>query len=103
VKAPPHGLVNVADGGLVVAGNDELELRDELEEVLAHETRGDFVPAGQRLELAFGPASSLLGLDGGDEARPAEPRHVGRMPLSRRRLDSHARELVAPGRRAFCV
>src|SRR5580704_91306 len=74
VQSPSHGFVDSSDGGLVVAGNDELELRHELEEVLAHEAGGDLVPAGQCLELAFGPTPPLLGLDGGDETRPAESR-----------------------------
>ena len=105
VQPAPHRLVDVADGGLVVAGDDELELRHELEEVLAHEAGGDLVAAGQRLELALGPAPALLGLDRGDQARAAQARHVGRVPFAGRRHEHvHRRDgrVVAEDGRRRC-
>ena len=82
MQAPAHGLIDVADGRLVVADHEQLELRHELEEVLAHEAGGDLVATGQGLELAFGPAAALLGLDRGDDPGATEARHVGRMPIA---------------------
>ena len=82
MQPAPHGFIDGADRRLVVAGDDQLELRDELEEVLAHEAGGDLVAAGQRLEPALGPAPALFGLDRGHEPRAAQACHVGRVPLA---------------------
>jgi hypothetical protein len=56
VQPPLHRFVDVADGGLVVARHEQLELREELEEVLAHEARRDLVATGEVLDLGLGPA-----------------------------------------------
>jgi hypothetical protein len=48
VQPAPHRLVDVANGGLVVAGDDQLELRHKFEEVLPHEPGRDLVATGQR-------------------------------------------------------
>ena len=79
-----HRLVDVANGGLVVACHKELELREELEEVLAHEARRDLVATGEVLELGLGPAFALFGFDGRNEARAAQSRHIGRVPVGAR-------------------
>ena len=60
--------------GLWLPADHQLELRQVIEEVLAHEARRDLVAAGQRLDLGFGPAPTFLGLGGGDEPRAAQAR-----------------------------
>jgi hypothetical protein len=44
----------------MVTRDDQLELRPVLKEVLSHEAGRDLVPARQRLDAAFGPASPLM-------------------------------------------
>ncbi len=51
---------------------------------MAHEARRDLVPTGEVLELGLGPAFSLLGFDGRHEARAAQSRHIGRVPVGAR-------------------
>ena len=51
VKAPLHRLIDVANRGLVVAGDEQLELREEVKEVLAHKTRRHFVATGDGLDF----------------------------------------------------
>ena len=46
VEAPPDSFIDGAQSGLVVARDDQLELRHILEEVLPHEPRGDPIAAG---------------------------------------------------------
>src|ERR1700732_4523984 len=55
VQPPSHRFVDVSDGRLVIAGDNELELWHELEEVLAHEARGYLVTAREGLQLALCP------------------------------------------------
>ena len=63
---------------LVVAADEQLEGRHEVEEVLPHEARGDLVAAGQRLDLGFVPAAALLRLLRHDQPRAASlARSVG--------------------------
>ena len=78
-QAPAHGLVDVAQPRLVVAADEQLERRHEVEEVLAHEARGDLVAAGQRLDLGFVPAPALLRLLRHDQARAHELGEIGRV------------------------
>ena len=65
----------------MVACNQQLELRDELEEILTHEPGGDLVSTSQRLELAFRPAPTLFGLDRSDDAGASQTRHIRGMAL----------------------
>ncbi len=61
MKPAPDRLVDTAQSRLVVAGDDELKGRPECEKILPHEPGGDWVAAGQRLDLVFGPMSAFLG------------------------------------------
>ena len=74
LQAPADGFVDAAQARLVVAGDQQLEPRHELEEVLAHEPGSDLVTASQGFQLALGPAAALFGLDGGHDARAAPGR-----------------------------
>ena len=65
--APTHRFVDVFEPRLVVAGDEQLELRHKIKKVLPHETCGYLVAAGQGLDLGFVPAPSLLGFLGDDE------------------------------------
>src|SRR5262245_32484049 len=56
----------------MVARDEELEGGVVVEEVLAHETRGDLVAAGQRLDLRFIPTPALLSFLCHDEPRTAQ-------------------------------
>ena len=56
----------------MIAGNEQLELRRIFEEILPHEPRRDLVATGERLDLAFGPMPTFLGLDRGDETSTAQ-------------------------------
>ena len=82
MHAALHCLIHIANGRLVVADDQQLELRYELKEVLPHETRSDLVAPSQRLKLAFCPTAALFGLNGGDHARSAQSRHIGWMPIA---------------------
>ena len=82
VEAAADGLVHRAQAGLVVAADHQLELRQIVEEILAHEARRNLVAAGQRLDLGFGPAPTFLGLGGGDQASAAQAGEVGRVPIA---------------------
>ena len=64
VQPALHGFVHVADRGLVVARDHQLELGIKLEKVLSHKSCTDLVAASQRLNFAFCPASSFLGFGG---------------------------------------
>ena len=80
-QAPPHGFVDAAEPRLVVAGDEQLEGRHEVEEVLPHEAGGDPVAAGQRLDLGLVPAAALLRFLRDDQARAAQLGQVGRVAL----------------------
>ena len=82
MEPPPDRLVNGVEAGLVVARDQELELRLELEEVLAHEAGFDALAACEGLDPAFGPAPALLGLARGDEPRAAQAGELGRVPVA---------------------
>src|ERR1051326_9371281 len=58
-----NGFVKGAQTGFVIASDDQLEVRNELEEITAHESRSNFVPAGQRLDFRFSPPSTILCLN----------------------------------------
>ena len=78
MQASADGFVDAVQGWLVVAGDHQLELRGEGEEVLAHVAGGDRIAAGERLEFAFGPALGALGFLGDDEADAAQEGELGR-------------------------
>lgn len=61
-ETSPHGFVDGVQAWLVVAGDEKLEGRIEVEKVLSHEARSNLVAAGQCLDLCFIPASPFLGL-----------------------------------------
>src|SRR6056297_1569816 len=82
VQTPFHRLIHIANGGLVVADDQKLELRYELKKVLTHETGRDLVAPGQRFELAFSPPAALLSLNRGHDPRTPQPRHIGRMAVA---------------------
>ena len=65
----------------MVSGDDELELRHELEEILPHEARLDRIAAGHELQLALRPASPLFRFDRGDEPRAPQPGKIGRVTI----------------------
>src|SRR5262245_39351834 len=71
IEPARDGFVDRAEGGHVVARKQELELRKEIEKILAHEARRDFVAAGQFLDARLRPAPTLLGLCGGNQAGAA--------------------------------
>ena len=81
VQAPADGVVDVAQARLVIAGDEQLELRPVGEEVLAHEPGRDRIAAGQRLDPRLGPAPARLGLLRGDQPGAAQHRHVGRVAI----------------------
>ena len=76
-----HRLIHVANRRLVVTSHEQLELREEVKEVLAHETCRHFVAAGDGLDLRFVPAPALLGLDRCHKARTAQACQVGRVSV----------------------
>ena len=63
----------------MVADDEQLELRHEVEEVLPHEARGYLVAPGHRLDLGLVPSSALLGLLGDDQSVTMQFGEVGRM------------------------
>ena len=81
VQASLHGLVDVAQAGLVVARHHQLELGDELEVVHSHEPCRDRVAAGQRLDLGLSPALALLGLLRRDQPGTHQAGQLGRVRL----------------------
>jgi hypothetical protein len=56
--------VDASERGFVVASDQQLELRFELEEVLSHVAGDDLIAAGELLYLAFGPAAAMLDFPG---------------------------------------
>ena len=81
VEAAAESLVDRVQAGLVVAGDQQLELRRVFEEILAHEARLDAIAAGQRLDAGFVPVPALRRLDGGDQPGALQVGEVGRMPV----------------------
>ena len=72
----------------MVAGYHQLELRDVLEKVLAHETRRDLVATGDSFDLGLVPAPTLFRFDGGHEPRTPQAREVSGMPVAPRLHES---------------
>ena len=66
---------------LVVAADEQLERRGEVEEVLPHEPGGNLVAAGQCLDLGFVPTPAFLGFLSDDQAGTVELCQVGRVML----------------------
>ena len=48
----------------MVPGEQQFELRHELEKILPHESRRDLVTSGERFDFAFIPPATFLGLHG---------------------------------------
>lgn len=65
----------------MIASDQQLECRDELEKVLPHEPRGNFIAASQRLDSRLRPAPAFLRLGRGDEPRAAQAGEVGRVTV----------------------
>ena len=65
----------------MVAGEQQFELRHELEEILTHESRRDLVTPGERFDFAFIPPSTFFGLDGCHETRAPQASQIRRMPV----------------------
>src|SRR5262249_17783151 len=63
----------------MVSGYQELEVRDKLEEVLAHEPRRDLVATGQRLDFAVRPPAAFLSFNASYEARTAKACEISRV------------------------
>src|SRR6185437_3050448 len=66
----------------MIADDHQLKLRGVLEEILAHESRRDFVAARQRLDLRLSPMPTLLCFMGADQARTTQTCEIGRMPVA---------------------
>ena len=66
-------LLTVRSLGMWLPSKQQLELRKEIEEILAHEARRDFVAAGQFLDARLRPAPALLGFGGGNQAGASSP------------------------------
>ena len=85
MQAAADGFVDAAEGRLVVAGDDELELGIELEEVLAHEAALEAIAAGEGLDLGLGPeCGRFLDFGGDGEADAAQPCDLGGMAVGMR-------------------
>jgi hypothetical protein len=82
IEAAPDCLVHRLEARLMIASDDQLELRRILEEILPHEPRRNLIAACERLDSALGPAAALFRLDGGDEARAAQTCKVCRMTVN---------------------
>ena len=65
----------------MVAGDEQLELGEEVEEVLSHEARRYLVPAGDGLDLRFVPAPALFCFDRCNKACTAQACEVGGVPV----------------------
>jgi len=76
VHATTHRLIDVANSRLVVARNQELELRGIGEEVLVHQTSRHQVTTRDGFDLGFIPASALLSFCGRDKASPTAHREA---------------------------
>jgi len=87
VEATAYCLVYRPKPRFVISGDDQLELRRELEKILSHKSRGDFVAAGERLDPGLGPASTFLSFDGRNQPRAARSSQVGWVPVGRRRSE----------------
>jgi len=66
----------------MIAGDNQLELRRILEEILPHEPRRNLIAACERLDSALGPAPAFFCLDGGDETRATQAGKVRGMPIN---------------------
>src|SRR5262249_23907704 len=66
----------------MVAGDKQLEGRREVEEILSHEPRGDFVSACQCFDFGFIPAPALLCFLRHDKASAAQLSEICRVPLA---------------------
>src|SRR5262245_26009447 len=60
----------------MVAGDEQLECRREIEKILAHEPGGDLVSTRQRFDLGLVPASAFLSFLCDDQAGSAQFRKV---------------------------
>jgi hypothetical protein len=74
MESPPNCFINRAESGLVVTGDQKLELRCELKKILPHESCSDLVAACQGLDLALSPPPAFLSFNCGDKTCAAQPR-----------------------------
>jgi hypothetical protein len=81
VQPAPDGFIDPAKAWLVVADDHELELRRELEEVLAHVAALEPVATGERLDLRLGPGSPDLDFTADSQADTAQASDFGRVAI----------------------
>ena len=82
VHAPAHCLIDAAQARLVVPDNEQLELRAVLEEILAHEPGGNGIAAGERFDLALGPAAAFFRLLRRHQTSTAQARELCRVSIT---------------------
>ena len=80
-QAPPHRFVHGAEARFMVAGDEQLEGRHEVEKVLPHEAGRQPITAGQGLDLGLVPAASLLCFLRHNQASAAQLGQIGRVAL----------------------
>jgi hypothetical protein len=71
MKPAADGFVHRAKARHVIAGDDQLEVRDELEQVLAHEPRCNFIASGEELDLWLSPGAAWSRAVRSPASRPA--------------------------------
>jgi hypothetical protein len=81
MESPSNGLVDRSKGRLMIAGDDELELRPVFEKVLPHEPGRNCVAAGKLLDPTLSPASALFCFGRSDEAGAAKAGQICRMSV----------------------
>ena len=81
VETAADGFVDIAQAWLVIAGDEQLELRAVGEEVLAHEAGADRVAAGECLDAGFRPVTAFLGFLGRHQPGAAQCGEVGGVPI----------------------
>src|SRR6516162_1094979 len=80
-QSPPDRFVHRREAGLVVAGDDDLVRRIEVEVVLPHEATGERIAAGQHLEFGFVPTSPFLSFLRDDETHAFQSRNLSGMTV----------------------
>src|SRR6266446_10564858 len=82
MKTPPDRLVNGPQGGLMVAGDDQFELGNEVEKVLAHEASCHLIATRRTLDLGFGPSPALFRLGRRYHPGTVKSGKIGRVTLT---------------------
>src|SRR5579863_4188824 len=85
VDATAHSFVNGTQTRFMIAGDDQFELRNELEKILPHEPGCDPVATCKRLDPAFSPTPSFFGFDRRDHASPTKAGEVCGVTISHTR------------------